>query len=176
MTELKDHSLKGNSQNPTGKSNVELVLQLLSKMDESELAEVRNGIDELQPLDLEALDLTAELALQYRQAKALLQEVQRDSATPANQKAQIFNTVRNQLGDIVKQQESVYSMERLKTFETALLKAANAMTPDARDLFFDLYVKHLSNNVMAGVPIAEIGNRQPAPAAPDLDAPRIVTA
>lgn len=154
---LKDHSLKSNSQNPTGVDRLELVLKQIVSMDESELAAIRNVIDGIQPLDLEKLDLNAELALQYRQAKQLLAEVQKDSTVPANQKAQVFNSVRAQLSDIVKQQESVWSMERLKTFEVAFLKAANALTPDARDLFFDLYMKHLSGSVMAGVPIADIG-------------------
>lgn len=167
MTELKDHSLTGNTLNPGGADQVDLVVRLMKNMGEGELAEIRFHLETLQPIDLEKLDLNAELALQYRQAKELMVTAQKDVGVPTNQKAQLFNTLRAQLEGIVKQQESVYSMERLKTFETAFLKAANAMTADARDLFFDLYSKHLPGGTMRNVPIAEVGQ-----AAPELDAPR----
>lgn len=170
MSELKDHSLQGNTLNPSGDDQVDLVMRLMGNMGESELAAIRFHLEELQPIDLEKLDLNAELALQYRQAKELMVTAQKDHGVPTNQKAQLFNTLRAQLADIVKQQESVYSMERLKTFETAFLKAANAMTAEARDLFFDLYSKHLPGGTIRDVAIAEVG-RQTAPA-PDLDAPR----
>lgn len=170
MSELKDHSLATNTLNPSGASNVELIIKLLTNLDDAELAEVRFRIEELQPLNLEKLDLNAELALQFRQAKLLLVEAQKAQDVPTNQKAQIFNTIRAQLADIVKQQESVWSMERLKTFETAFLKAANAMTDEARDLFFDLYSKHLPGGMIRNVAIADVG-RAAAPA-PDLDPPR----
>jgi len=173
---IKDYSLKDNAGGQGGGkplgNRTEQVIKLLADLDDSELAEIRYAIDELQPLDLEKLDLNAELALQYRMAKVLLVEVQKDSATPANQKAQIFNAVRAQLSDIVKQQESVWSMERLKTFEVAFLKAANALTPEARDVFFELYVQYLTNKTMAGVPIDQVGTAAPAPAQESPRPPR----
>lgn len=154
---MKDLSLSANSQNPDGKSRVDLICAQLGSLDENDLAQIRFKIDELQPLDLEALDLNAELALQFRLAKALLVEVQKAGDIPANQKAQIFNSVRAQLADIVKQQESVWGMERLKGFEVAFLKAANSLPDEARDLFFDLYAKFLTGGTFQGVPIDQVG-------------------
>jgi hypothetical protein len=145
MSELKDFSLKSNTANPGSKSKLDLVIDQLPGFDDKELAELRYALDALLPLDLGKLDLAEELALQFRQAKVLLVEVQRDATTPANQKAQIFNSVRAQLESIVKQQEVVWSMERLKKFEVAFIKAANLLTPEARDAFFDLYGEFLQD-------------------------------
>lgn len=164
---MKDLSLSSNGANPGGKSRVEMIVAQLASLDESELFHVRAAIENLQPTDLEKLDLNAELALQFRQAKLLLTEVQKEAGVPANQKAQIFNSVRAQLADIVKQQESVWGMERLKTFEQAVLKVLKALPQDMRDLFFDLYCKHLPNGTFQGTPIADVGKDGDAGAAPE---------
>ncbi len=141
---LKNHSLTQEPK-PVIVSPVTLLLPEIEKLSEAELVELRHEIDLRLQLDLDQMDLSEELALQYRQAKALQQEVQGDKMTPANQKAQIFNSVRAQLAEIVKQQESVYSMERLKVYEVAFVKATRLLTAEARDAFFDLYGRFLKD-------------------------------
>ena len=96
-------------------------------------------------LDLGNLNLAEELSLQFRQAKALLHEVQGDKSIATNQKAQILNSARAMLSDIVRQQAEVYNMERLKKFENAFVKSANAMSAEQREIFFELYGKYLKD-------------------------------
>lgn len=136
---LKDHSLAG----MPPKAGVDALLKQLVSLNDAELVELRHAVDARLVLDLGELDLAKELALQYTQGKALLSEVQGDRDTPANQKAQIFSAVRNQLADIVKQQDMVWGMQRLKVFEAAFLKAARLLTGDAKVAFFDLYKEQL---------------------------------
>lgn len=143
MTLLKEHSLASNSQPKA--SGVAAIIEQINKLDESDLLQVRTNIDALLKLDLDSLDLNEELNLQYRQAKSLLLEVQKDNSVPANQKAQMFNAARAQLADIIKQQESVWGMQRLKKFEVAFVKAANLLTEEARAAFFDLYGEYLKD-------------------------------
>lgn len=147
---LKSHSLT--QEKPAPKvSAVQLLLPSLEPLSEAELIELRHEIDLLIQLDLGQLNLSEELALQFRQAKALLFEVQNDDEVAANQKAQIFNAVRAQLREIVAQQEVVWSMERLKTFEVAFVKVSHMMSSEQREAFFDLYGKYLKDPSAADV-------------------------
>lgn len=141
---LKSHSLT-QEHKPAPVSLVTLLMPEIEKLSEAELSDLRHQIDLRLHLDLGQLDLGDELALQFRQAKALLHEVQGDKDVAANQKAQIFNSVRAQLAEIVKQQESVWSMERLKIFEVAFVKASRLLTDEARDAFFDLYGRFMKD-------------------------------
>lgn len=141
---LKSHSL-AQERKPAPMSAVNLLLPEIEKLSESELSDLRHEIDLRLQLDLGQLDLSDELALQFRSAKALLHEVQGDKTIATNQKAQILNSARAMLSDIVKQQESVWSMERLKIFEVAFIKASRLLTGEARDAFFDLYSRFLKD-------------------------------
>lgn len=125
------------------KSSVDLILPSLELMSETELVELRHQVDLRLQLNLESLDLAEELALQFRQAKALLHDIQNDKDIATNQKAQIFNSVRAQLSDIIRQQEAVWSMQRLKKYEVAFVKASNLLSDEAKEAFFDLYGEHL---------------------------------
>lgn len=141
---LKSHSLTQEHKAPEV-SAVSLLLPAIEALSEADLIELRHQIDLRLQLDLDTLNLSEELALQFRQAKALLNEVQSDKDVAANQKAQIFNSVRAQLAEIVRQQESVWSMERLKIFESAFIKAARLLTEESRNAFFDLYGRFLKD-------------------------------
>jgi hypothetical protein len=136
---LKDHSLGASAP----KTGVDALLSQLDGLSDAELVELRHAVDARLVLDLGELDLAKELALQYTQGKSLLSEVQGDRDTPANQKAQIFSAVRNQLSDIIKQQDMVWGMQRLKAYEAAFLKAARLLTSEAKIAFFDLYKEQL---------------------------------
>lgn len=154
---LKDHSLIDNAGAKTNTPSVEAAIKLIEKLDVEDLVAVRYKVDSMLPINLEDLDLGQELALQYAAGRALLAAVQTDATIPTNQKSQIFNAVRAQLADIVKQQESVWGMERLKKFEVALVKAANLMTEEGKAAFFDLYSQYLKGGIIANVPVEQVG-------------------
>lgn len=99
----------------------------------------RKIIDNELQIGIKDINLTDELTLQYRQGKRLLEEVQNDRNVPANQRAQVYNSVGTMLGNIVKMQEVVYSAERLKRYETAFLKAIETLPKEGKEAFFDLY-------------------------------------
>lgn len=141
---LKNHSL-AQDKPKLQVSPVEALMPAIEPLSEVELMELRHEIDLRIGLDLGQLNLSEELALQFRQAKTLLNDVQNDKDIPANQRAQVFNAVRNQLSEILKQQESVWSMERLKKIESAVVKACNLMTEEQKAAFMDLYGEYLKD-------------------------------
>lgn len=141
---LKQHSLAQEVKAPVV-GVVDALLPTLRDWAESELYDLRYQIDLMLQLDLGNLNLAEELSLQFRQASALMNETRGDKSIPTNQKAQILNTARGMLSDIVRQQADVYSMERLKKFEVAFVKAANAMEAEPREVFFELYGKYLKD-------------------------------
>ncbi len=143
---MKDFSLKAPDKPPTVSSELRLLLEQLS---EQELIDLRHELDSRLMLDLGALNLAEELAIQFRQGKNLLNEVQGDKDVPANQKAQILNSVRAMLSEIIKQQTDVYSMERLKKYEVAFVKCVKLLTLESREAFFDLYGEFLEDIAVA---------------------------
>lgn len=133
---LKNHSLTPNK--PAEKADP------LANLDDAGLLELRNRIDARLTTDISQLNLTEELGLQFRAGKLLLAKVQEDAETPANQKAQVFNSVSAMLTKIIEQQELVFNAERLKRYEAAMLKVLELCgTAEQRAIFFDLYGEFL---------------------------------
>lgn len=118
-------------------------VDILDGLSSEELISLRHRLDKKLNLDLTKLNLAEELGMQYRSGMILLASVQEDSETPANQKAQVFNSVGTMLKDIVKQQKVVYDAERLKRFEGAFLKVLEDLPIEAKRKFFDLYGEYL---------------------------------
>jgi hypothetical protein len=118
----------------------------LDGLSDEELIALRMRLDKRLNLDLKELDLAEELGMQYRAGQILLASVQDDKNTPANQRAQVFNSVGNMLKDIVKQQKVVYDAERLKRFESAFLKVLEDLPDDKKRKFFDLYGEYLKGD------------------------------
>lgn len=148
---LKRHSLAATPV-PVKVNAVEELMPAVRELSESDLQELRHQIDVMLCLDLGSLNLGEELGLQFRQAKALQHTIAQDKHTPANQQAQLLNSVRSQLTEIIKQQEAVWSMERLKKYEVAFVKVAGMMTEEQRAIFFDLYGQYLKDPTAAGGP------------------------
>ncbi len=115
----------------------------LRGMDDQALLNLRHAIDLRLKIELSDLNLSEELGLQYRSGKALLDSVQNDKDTPANQRAQVFNSVSMMLEKIVKHQRVVYDAERLKRFEVAFLKVLEKLPLEAKQQFFELYGEYL---------------------------------
>lgn len=117
----------------------------LEGLDTDQLLALRHRLDKKLNLDLTKLNLADELGLQYRAGMALLASVHSDSETPANQRAQVFNSVGAMLDKIIKSQKIVYDAERLKRFESAFLKVLEGMPLEAKHKFFDLYGEYLKD-------------------------------
>lgn len=131
---LKDYGLK---------STEKVAVDPLEGLSDQELLMLRHRLDKKLNLDLSQLDLAEELGMQYRSGMILLASVQNDENTPANQQAQVFNSVSGMLEKIVKQQKIVYSAERLKRFESAFLKVLQDLPEASKRKFFDLYGEYL---------------------------------
>lgn len=136
-------SLKNHSLNQT-EEKVEV--DRLEGLNETQLLELRNKIDAKLVIDIGDMNLTEELGLQYRMAKAILAGVQDDAMTPANQKAQLMNTMSAVLAKIIEHREFVFSAERLKRYEAAVLKVLDTIkNEDAKAAFLDLYGEFLDD-------------------------------
>lgn len=71
---------------------------------------------------LNDLDLDKELLDQYKNAKEILEDILRDESIAANQKAQVINTISAILQNIIKLQQELHSVERLKLIENTLIE------------------------------------------------------
>lgn len=89
--------------------------------------------------DLKDLDLEHELLKQYQRAQELL-EFSDDE--PLNQRAQTLNSITSILQAIIKLQQDLYNMERLKTLENTLVNTLQEF-PQLKEKFLDSYRKNL---------------------------------
>lgn len=91
---------------------------------------------------LNELDLDKELLAQYIDAKNFLKDVKHDSEIPLNQKAQILNTITSILQNIIKMQQDLHSVERMKVIENTLIETLKNHE-QLRDAFLKDYEKAL---------------------------------
>lgn len=112
----------------------------LNGLDINDLLELRARIDALlPPKRLDEMDLEAEILTQYHQAKALLGKVLGDAGVPTNQKAQVANSCTTILDQLLKMQTKLYSAERIKSIEQALIKAVRTLPAETQEQFFTEY-------------------------------------
>lgn len=119
----------------------------INNLSQEQLVKLRTEIDSNLSLDINEMDLHDELSLQYRQAKALYTEVKDDSETPANQKAQVLNTISSILTTITKTISEVYSIERHKKIEAATLAAVRDLPEENKKKFFDMLKDYLEDDL-----------------------------
>lgn len=108
------------------------------------LLALRNRVHSLLPaVHLKDMDLSQELVLQV----AALQQLQRltmgDNDVPANQQAQVANSLSAALVNLVKLQGDVHTSERLKKIERILIESIQDLPTDAQQRFLDAYQKGL---------------------------------
>lgn len=114
----------------------------IEKLDLEGLLELKCRIEAmLPPTKLAELDLEGEVVMQYHRAKALMTTVVADEATPANQKAQVANSCASVLDQLIKMQTRLYSAERVKALEAALIKALKTLPSETQALFIETYEK-----------------------------------
>ena len=66
-------------------------------------------------------DAEQELLKLRRQAKALYESIEHDDETPANQKAQVLNSISSVLQALVKLQADVHSSKKVQAIELAVI-------------------------------------------------------
>lgn len=112
----------------------------LAAFDERELRKLRSEIDRLLPEDgLASVNLEQELVDQYRKTKQLMDDVLDDENTPANQKAQVANSVVGTLSQLSKLQEDLRKFETVKVMEAVLTESIKRLPEDVKAAFFEEY-------------------------------------
>jgi len=112
----------------------------LKKFNVSELIELLRRVKRMLPsTKLKDLDLEEELVLHFLNLKELMTDILYDEDVPANQKAQIANSCASLLQQMTKSQAMIYSAERVKRMEGALLKALHGLPQDILESFIDRY-------------------------------------
>lgn len=96
----------------------------------------------LPPHKLQDIDLAQELVLQFMRVKELQVSTLADKGTPANQKAQVANSVAGILAQLTKLQTELHTAERLKLMESNLIKVLKDF-PDLSETFLAEYERSL---------------------------------
>lgn len=112
----------------------------IKQMTQAELLIKRDEIDALlTETHLKDVNLSKELLLQLKKAKILQQDTDNDE-TPANQRAQVQNSLGTVLVNLAKHQTNTYTSERFKRLETATIKALKTLPKKAQEAFFEVYL------------------------------------
>jgi uncharacterized protein (UPF0147 family) len=112
----------------------------------TELMQLRENINGRLPArKLAEIDLEEELVLQFQQAKELFNSVITDQNVPTNQRAQVANTCTALLEQLTKLQNTLYSSERVKAMELALVRAIRDLPEEQQVTFFATYEKAYSD-------------------------------
>lgn len=116
------------------------LFSFLSVLPESELRRVKFFIDQRLPQDgVESMNLEIELVNQYNTVKDLQDETLADDDVPANQKAQVANSVASTLAQLIKLQEDLRREETLKIMEATLIECIKTLPEETKTAFFAEY-------------------------------------
>jgi hypothetical protein len=116
------------------------LFSFLSVLPESELRRVKFFIDQRLPQDgVESMNLEIELVNQYNTVKDLQDETLADDDVPANQKAQVANSVASTLAQLIKLQEDLKRQETLKIMESTLIEVMKMQPEPIKKEFFETY-------------------------------------
>lgn len=91
----------------------------------------------------EEIRVDEEIAEVYASAKTLLDVIIEDDDVPANQRAQVLNSVSNMIQQMVKSRVDLYNAERIRRMEQVLLQVMRTQPLEVRQAFFDSYSKAL---------------------------------
>ena len=112
----------------------------LDNMPVDQLLELRRQIEALLPVkDIKDVNLSRELVLQVQALQALQQRVLTDNEAPANQQAQVANSLSSALVNLVKLQTDVYTSERMKVIESILVDCIKDLPMEAQEEFLERY-------------------------------------
>jgi len=94
--------------------------------------------------DLQAIEVSNELASLFATAKTLLNQVVSDPEVPVNQRAQVLNSVTAVLERITKTRTDLYNSERIRRVEQALLRVMRDQPEEVRQRFLAEYERTLA--------------------------------
>lgn len=118
------------------------VERLLVGLSEAHLLELRARIDlRLPPVNLVDVNLEQETLRQFQQIRALFSTLATSGEVPANQKAQLANSCAAILKQLSDMQAQIYTTERFKRIEQALIRAIRPLPREAQDTFFEDYAR-----------------------------------
>lgn len=118
-----------------------LVTPHLAGLGQAELLSLRDQIDDLlTETHLKEVNLSKELLLQLKKAKILQKNTEDDEDVPANQRAQVQNSLGTILLNLAKHQQVTYSSERFKRLETATIKCVKTLPKAQQESFFETYL------------------------------------
>lgn len=110
----------------------------------AELSRMRDEITkELPSLELSNMNLEEEMLLQYHTLRELQGLVMDDVDVPVNQRAQVANSVASTLKSLGDMQIALYSAERFKQVENALIRNLDKLPEEVAAEFLDVYAKIL---------------------------------
>ena len=89
-------------------------------------------------------DAEQELLKLRRQAKALYADIEYDGDTPANQKAQVLNSISSVLQALVKLQAEVHSTKKVQAIELALISTMKKQPQEVYEAFLTQYEAELA--------------------------------
>jgi hypothetical protein len=113
---------------------------LWEKMPEEELLAHFTEMREFLPsLKVGGMNVEEELMLQYRTLKIAQREALDDPDTPASAKASISNSVSSTLAKIAALQNDIYTSERFKSIELALIRLLKTWPEDQTRQFLEEY-------------------------------------
>jgi len=119
----------------------------LKRLTEDQLFKLQEDVRALLPTSsLSEMNLEEELVEQYLAAKRLQASLLDDRETPANQRAQVANSVMNTLAALAKMQSEQYSVTRLIQIENILLDLMNERGDDFSREFLAQYEAKILNN------------------------------
>ena len=113
----------------------------LSHYDEAELLSLKTRLAARLPLTLASVNLEEELLTQLMSAKSLLAD---SSDAPANQKAQVSNSITTILKQLTDLQTSLTTTETIKRMERILLATLKEF-PDLQTPFLKAYEESLNH-------------------------------
>ena len=93
--------------------------------------------------DLGDLDVAEEIFEQYQKAIRLRDNVLDDPEIPANQRAQVLNSVSSILSQLTRLRIQLYDSERMKALEQILLDTLRALPEESRTQFMEVYTREL---------------------------------
>lgn len=113
---------------------------VLTGREQDELWRIKREVEKLLTgKTLADIDLEQELVSQLHLTKRFLEEVIENEEVPANQRAQAINSCTSILSNLCKIQIDLYSAERVKAMESALVKALRTLDKATQDEFFKRY-------------------------------------
>lgn len=101
--------------------------------------EIIEALKKKMPLTLQDLDLEQELLIQFSSVRALQTDIIEDEEIPPNQRAQVANSVSSILGQLVERQNTVYTSERFKRIEAALIRWLSSFPDDVARSMLESY-------------------------------------